>query len=178
MTPTRPTPDQIDDLCSKYDSAKIAKESAERFLSAVKGDLLEAVQTFGYTPAHAEKTLRLEGRMYIADATIASTVEIDEARVEELQSELSRLKKPKIFRGLFQKRIKYTLIKDAGDMLKIALNCFPEDVQKRLLGIFATCFTVNSKAPSLSVDLAETLRQKEEAAAARQAKAKAKKGGK
>lgn len=175
-TDKRPTPEQIDDLCIAYDDARIAKENAEQQLSAAKGELLSVVQSFGYTPAHAEKTMRLEGHLYIADATVASTVEINDARVEELQSELSRLKRPKIFRGLFQKRVKYTLLKDAGDVLKIAGGCFPEEVQTRLLGIFASCFTVNSKAPSLSVDLADALRKKEEAAAAKRAKAK--KGGK
>jgi hypothetical protein len=177
MTAARPTPAQIDDLCIAYDNAKIAAESAQQRLSSAKGDLLAVVKDYGYTPAHAEKTMRLEGQLYIADATVASTVEINDAQVEELQSELSRLKKPKVFRGLFQKRIKYTLLKDAGDVLKIAIGCFTEEVQMRLLGIFASCFAVNSKAPSLSVDLADVLRKKEEAAAAKKA-SKAKKGGK
>lgn len=174
MTPTRPTPDQIDDLCIAYDNARIAKDNAEQELSRTKGALLETVQTFGFTPAHAEKTMRLEGILYTASATVGTTVEVNEARVEELQSELSRMKKPKLFRSLFQRSVKYSLIKDAPDVFKIAIANLGDEVQARLHAIFTGCFKINAKAPSLSVDLVEALRQKEEAAA----KKKAKKAGK
>lgn len=178
MTANRPTPDQVDDLCIAYDSARIAKDNAEQELSRVKGELLSAVQAFGYTPSHAEKTMRLEGHLYTASATVGTTVDINEAKVEELQSELSRIKRSRIFRGLFQRTIKYSLIKDGPDAFRLATAHLAADVQSRLHGIFTCCFKVNAKAPSLSVDLIAALRAKEAEAAKKAARRAAKKGSK
>jgi hypothetical protein len=167
----RPTPAEVDDLCLAFDKARIAVETAEQQYSNAKGPLLAAIQNFGYVPAHAEKTTRLEGIVYIADATVASAIAVNEAPVGELQSELSRLKLPKIFTTLFDRKVKHSLRKDADSALKLAVGGFASDVQARLLGLFASCFTVTAKAPALSVDLAAALRRKEAEA---QAKAEAK----
>jgi hypothetical protein len=167
---TAPTPTQIDSLCEKFDAAKMEHDLAGQELSKAKGDLLATVQDFGYTPTNAEKTTRLEGTLYVADATTASTVEINEASVGELQSELSRLKIPRVFGTLFQRKVKHSLKKDAATTFKIAIGGLEETTQARLLGIFATCFNVNIKAPSLSVELAATLREKEAEAAEKAAK--------
>jgi hypothetical protein len=185
---TKPTPTEIDDLCLAFDTAAAAVEKAQQEFSNAKGALLPVVHDFGYTPAHAEKTTRLEGTLYIADATVATSIEINEAPVAELQSELSRLKLPKVFADLFERKVKHSLKKDAASTLKVAIGGMKPETQQRLLTIYATCITANPKAPSLSVDLAAALRQKEvEAqakadakaakAAAKAAKA-AKKGGK
>ncbi len=173
-TKTTPTPTQIDALCEKFDAAKMEADLAGQALSAAKGKLLETVQDFGYVPTNAEKTTRLEGILYVADATTASTVEINEAAVGELQSELSRLKMPKVFGALFQRKVKHSLKKDAAGTLKLAIGGFDEGTQKRLLGIFAGCFKVDSKAPALSVNLASVLHEKEAAAAEKAAKKAAK----
>jgi hypothetical protein len=170
----------VDGLCMNFDAAKAAVEEAQQNFSAAKGALLAIVQNFGYVPANAEKTKRLEGTLYIADATVASTVEIVEAPVGELQSELSRLKLPKVFMKLFERKVKHTLRKDAAGTLKLAIGGFADDVQTRLLALFSSCFNVNSKAPALSVELAAALRQKEAEAIAkaeRKAAKAAKKGG-
>ncbi|MDR3797987.1 MAG: hypothetical protein P4K93_07530 [Terracidiphilus sp.] len=183
-TKTKPTSTQVDALCEKFDAAKMEADLAGQELSKAKGELLAMVQDFGYTPTNAEKTMRLEGTLYVADATTASTFEIIETSVGELQSELSRLKLPKVFGTLFQRKVKHSLKKDAASTFKIAIGAFEETTQTRLLGIFATCFNVNTKAPALSVELATALREKEAAAAEKAAKKaereakKAKKGGK
>jgi len=102
---------------------------------------------------------------------VATSVEINEAPVAELQSELSRLKLPKVFADLFERKVKHSLKKDAASKLKVAIGGMKPETQQRLLTIYATCITANPKAPSLSVDLAAALRQKEAEA---QAKAEAK----
>ena len=177
-------PPEIDDLCIGFDSAKIAVEEAQQELSAAKGELQAAILTQGYTPAHAEKTTRLEGQLYIADATEASTVEMNEGAIGALQRELSRLRKPRVFKELFARRVSHSLKKDPAGTLKLAIGALDDEEQKRILGLFATCFDVNTKAPSVKVYLAEALRAKEaeaaekaEKKAAREAK-KAQKGGK
>ena len=170
------TPEQIDDLCTAYDSACIVVEDAEKKRSTAKGALLAAVQAQGHIAPRAEKTTRLEGRMYIADSTIGSTVDISEAAVGELRSELSRLKKASVFPKLFARKVKHSLLKDAGETLKLAIGGLADQVQMNLLAIYASCFDVNSKAPTLSVTLASVLRAREAAATAKAAK-KAKKAG-
>jgi outer membrane murein-binding lipoprotein Lpp len=183
-TKTKPTAAEVDNLCEKFDAAKMEADQAGQQLSTVKGELLATVQNYGYTPTNAEKTTRLEGVMYVADATTASTVEINEAAVGELQSELSRLKKPKVFSLLFERKVKHSLKKDAAGTLKLEIGGLEEGTQKRLLGIFAGCFKVNSKTPALIVELVTALREKEAAAAEKAAKKaargtkKAAKGGK
>jgi hypothetical protein len=160
-----------------FDARKSLVEDAQQDLSTAKGALLEAVQNFGYMPANADKTTRLEGLLYIADATVASTIEIVEAPVGELQSELSRLNKPKVFTELFDRKVKHMLRKDAAGSLKLAIGAFSQNTQSRLLSLFASCFNVGVKAPALSVELAAALRKKEAEAAAKAAKKAAKKGG-
>jgi hypothetical protein len=115
--------------------------------------------------------------LYVADSTVGSTVDIDEAAVGELRSELSRMKKPGLFALLFDRKVKHQLRKDAGDTLRLKIGALAEEVQTHLLGIFARCFAVNSKAPTLSVTLASALKEKERLAAERAAKKSAKKGG-
>jgi hypothetical protein len=176
-----PSPAEIDEMCLAFDAAKSAVETAQQKLSTAAGPLLAAVRTFGYIPAHAEKTTRLEGVIYIADATVASAVEIVEAPMNELQSELSRLKRPKVFTELFERKVKHTLRKDAAGTLKLAIGAFSQETQSRILSLFASCFNVRAKAPALSVDLAAALRQKEIEAAEkvmRKAQAAAKKAAK
>jgi len=145
-------------------------EQANQVRSAAKGELLAAVQAQGYLAPHAEKTTRLEGVIYIADSTVGSTIDIDEATVKELQAELSRAKKPRIFGQLFQTKTSHTLLKGAAEILAFAIGGMKQDAQTHLLGIFSRCFKVDSKAPSLSVTLATVLRKKEEKAAAKAAR--------
>jgi len=170
--PAKPvlSPDTIDSLCMIFDSRKSLVEEAQEKLSTAKGDLMEAVQNQGYMPSHAPKTKRLEGVIYIADATTGSTLEIDEARVAELEAELSRKKLPKVFTDLFERTVKHSLRKDAAGTLKLAIGGMSKDQQSRLLSLFSSCFDVNTKAPSLSVNLASALREKEAAAAEKEAK--------
>jgi len=179
MTEKKPilTPAEIDGLCLVFDQQRIKAELAQQELSTAKGNLLAAINDQGYTPDHAPKTMRLEGVLYIADATTGSTVEVEEASVGALQSELSRLKKPKVLGELFSRKTKHSLKKDAPSALKLAIGGFADEVQARLLGLFAQCFKVNTSAPKVSVELSAALREKE-AAAQRKAEAKAAKAAK
>ena len=100
------------------------------------------------------------------------------APVAQLQSELSRLKKPKVFKELFERKVKHSLKKNAASTLKLAIGGFDMDTQKRLLILFATCFSAESKAPALSVELATALREKEAAAEEKAAKKAAREAAK
>jgi hypothetical protein len=97
-------------------------------------------------------------------------VEISEAPVGELQSELSRLKLPKLFGSLFTRKVKHSLEKDADQKLVLAIGGLPEKTQKSLLLLFTSCFKVDVKAPALTVQLASVLREKEVKAAQKAAR--------
>lgn len=179
-----PTPTEIDDLCLKFDTAKIAVDKAAEKLDTAKGDLMVVVQTHGYMPTDASKTKRLEGVIYVADATTSSTVKVIDAPVATLQSELSRLGKPKVFGELFETEVKHSLKKNAAQTLNLAIGGFPEEKRSHLLALFGSCFNISTKTPTLSVELVAALREKEAAAQAkaekkaeREAKKAAKKGG-
>jgi hypothetical protein len=172
MTPEKKvlTPQQIDALCLEFNDTKLAVDAAQQRHSTAKGELLAVIQSQGYTPARAEKTMRIEGVVYIADATTGTMTEINEAAVGALQSELSRLHKPRVFSGLFERKVKHAMKKGADVTLKLAITKLGQPVQNRLLGIFASCFKVDIKSPSLSVEMADVLRLKEAAAAEKAAK--------
>ena len=124
----KPTPAEVDDLCLAFDSAKVAVELAAQNLSAVKGPLLAAVQGFGWrshpTP---RRPSGLRASLYVADATVASSVAINEGAVGEFESEMSRLGMPKIFPELFVRSVKHSLKKDAAGTLKLEIGCFKEE---------------------------------------------------
>lgn len=172
MTPTATlTPAQIDDLCIAFDAADASKDEAGRALSEAKGDLLAAIRAQGRVPAGAEQTTRLEGELYGADSTEGRTIEINEDKVAELQSELSRLKKPKVFKSLFARRVSHQLVsKDGAGALKLALANLKPAESQRVMAIFSGCFTVGVKAPSVKTFKIAALREREEKAAAKAAK--------
>lgn len=175
MTTSILTPAQIDDLCIAYDAANAGKDEAGSALSEAKGELLAVIRAQGHAPASAEQTTRLEGQLYGADATEGRTIETNEDKVAALQSELSRMKKPKLFKQLFARRVSHQLVaKDAAGTLILALGNLPEAERQRILSLLAACFTVNVRAASVKTFLIKALREKEEKAAK---KSRAKKGG-
>lgn len=167
------TPSAVDALCVDFNEKKAAADVAGEAMRASKAALIDHVQRLGYVPAGADKSVRLDGAEFVATVTTSSTVEIEDGSVVELQLALSAQKKPGIFRKMFDRRVKYSLRKDAAEILKAATVKLPESSQKSLAQLFASCFSVSSKAPSLSVESSAALKAKEEKAA----KKAAKKGG-
>ncbi|MDR3723294.1 MAG: hypothetical protein P4K83_02240 [Terracidiphilus sp.] len=177
----RPIPEKVDEMCLDFDTKKSTAEAAQQKLSEAKGILLTAIEAYGYQPAGAPKTKRLEGGIYIADQTTGSSNEIVEAKVNELRSELSRLTLSKVFPQLFATVTTHSLMKNAASTLKIYIGGLDSETQAHVLGIFAQCINVKVKAPSVSVDLVATLREKEAEAAekaARKAEREAKRAAK
>jgi hypothetical protein len=168
-TPNKPalTPAEIDDLCLAYDTAAAAVQAAQEKLAGIKAPLMLAVQEQGYIPAHADKMKRLEGTIYVANVIHSSTVSTNATACTALELELSARKMPKLFPQLFEREVKYTLVKGAPDLLKLEIGGLGPDRISRIYSLFSSCFTVNAKTPSLSVDLAQVLREKEAEAAAK-----------
>jgi hypothetical protein len=162
-----PTPKQIDDLCLAYDSARAKVEAAEAIAKEAKDALLVVVRAHGFVPVGAEKTRRLEGTLYIADSTVSTKTEVKESSVINLMFELLRCKKSKLFHECFEPITKHILRKGASEYLKLGIASMPQSRQNIILAMFASCFDAKTSAPSLSVDLVETLKRKENEAAAK-----------
>jgi hypothetical protein len=156
---------QIDALCFEFEEKKQAAELAVAALSEIKAQLIDRVEKQGYVPSNAEKSKRLDGVIWVATTTTGSTVEVKTESVVKLQLELSRLKKPRLFAKLFARQVKYSLVKDAADALKLALASLAAAKKAPVLALFSSCFDVNSKTPSLSVDSISAVKAKEEKAA-------------
>lgn len=166
MTPKKVyTADEIDALCWTFNEKVIELEKAKKEHTTAKADLLAVVQAQGHIAPRADKTTRLQGAIYVADSTVGSTINVDERAVGELQLELSRMKKAAIFRLLFNRQVSHALIKGAGEVLKLKIGGMRGEVQARLLALFACCFKVDTKAPTLTVQLVSVLEAKEKAAA-------------
>lgn len=167
------SPKEIDSYCRDYAAREREIELLSADLVIKKAALVTLVQTHGYVPTNAEKSRRLDGIEMVATTTTGSSVEVKSDSVTHLQLRLSQCKKPRLFKLLFSRTIKYSLVKDASDALKVGIAGLPEKVRTELLTLFASCFDVNSKTPSLSVDAVSVIKAKEEKAA----KKAAKKGG-
>ena len=173
----QPAPADIDFKCREYESIqkRIAELNAE--LAPLKVSLILMTETHGYVPPNAEKSKRLDGIEMVATTTTGSTIDIKTDAVTALQLALSEAKMAKLLPQLFAKESKYTLHKDASDILKLALQGKDAKLQTKLTLAFLSCFDIGTKAPSLSVDQVAILRERE-AEKARKAAAKAAKASK
>jgi hypothetical protein len=160
----------VDSLCRAFNQRKAEAEAAETALGNAKALLIEAVQRYGYVPTNAEKSIRLEGDESIATVTTGTTVEIVDAYVIELQLALSRAKMPRLFRQLFDRRVKYSLRKGAAKALQFAVGKLPEVTRKQLSQLFSLCFGVSTRSPSLTVEASAAVEAREAKAAKKAAK--------
>jgi hypothetical protein len=173
MTSENPAPvvdtTDIDRHCREFEAKRKEIEVSNADLATKKALLLNLIETYGYVPPNAEKSRRLDGREMVATMTVGSSVEVKSDPVTKLQLRLSHYKKPRVFKSLFSKTIKYSLVKDASVSLKIGITSLPAEAQAEILALFASCFEVNTNTPSLKVDTVSAVKAKEEKAAKKKA---------
>lgn len=156
---------EVDELCLAYEAKKIIAERAQADAADAKAALIDEIARFGYVPANAEKSMRLDGILKVATSTTGSTVEVKSEAVTRFELALSAAKKARIFKSLFTRQVKYALVKDAAATLQQALVKSPAPMRAKLTSLLAACFDVNSKTPSLAVEDVATLKAREEKAA-------------
>lgn len=162
---------EFDEICTNYVARQIAADEAKAAADEAKATILGYVEKHGHVPTNAEASRRVEGADWCATVTTASTVEIRDNVVTELELLLSKAKLPAVFPLLFSRRVEYSLVKGAERVLPA--SSLPKRYAERILGLYAQCFIPKKKTPSLRVEAIETVRQREEKAA----KKAAKKGG-
>ena len=150
--PTRPTPEQIDELARKHVKAQLDKIAATQAFDAVASEVEDMVQAWGIVPAGAEKSRRLNGRLAVLTVTKSDTITVNAERVETLKDMLEANDHADLFPKLFAVQTKYEIVEGAESVLKAI------EVGKRLsekvLNFFGRCITVKAKKPSVKVEIA------------------------
>lgn len=163
----RPTLEEIDDMVTVFEQIRDEAEMADEEYQNIRLRLLELVLAWGDVPAHAEQSRRLIGKLTIATATTGNTVEIKDGAVNELHKAMVANGHGPLFQLMFSPNYKWKLVKDAEVALRTAK--LPKRLIKTFTALYARCFNVKHKSPSLKV---------ERIAVAEAKKAAKKKGGK
>lgn len=151
--PDRPSLDEIDLLAAQYRAAKAAKAAAQESYEEIEETLVNLVQVYGFVPANAEKSRRLNGRVAELTITKADILTINEDRVETLREALEANGFGDYFGKLFAKRTKYEVVEGAESALKA--ESLPKRLSERVLQLWGRCISVRAKKPSLRVVIAE-----------------------
>jgi len=151
--PARPTPEFIDELAGRYQTAKANKLAATKAQEAIEAEAIDLVMNWGAVPAHAEKSRRLNGRLAELTVTKADIITINDERVETLREALEANGRGEYFKKLFALRSKYEIVEGAESALK--QESLPKRLAEKVLNLFGRCITVKPKKPSLSVTIAD-----------------------
>lgn len=153
---------EFDVICFDYVSRMIAVEDAKIKADEAKAVVMTAVQQHGSVPKNAEASRRMEGANWCATVTTGTTVDVNDAACTELEIVLSRAKQHDIFANLFSRRTEFSLVKGAESALKQAK--LPARWRDRIHQLYASCFSVHSKSPSLKVEAIAVVRDREDKA--------------
>ncbi len=151
VTPTRPTPEAIDELASRYALARQTKAEAVASLEAVEAEAIALVELWGTVPPHAEKSRRLAGRLSEFTVTKSDVLTIQDDRVETLKEALEANGYGEYFARLFTLRSKYEVVEGAEAALKA--QSLPKRLAEKVLNLWGRCITVKPKKPSLKVSV-------------------------
>ncbi len=159
---TRPSPEQIDELARRYETAKAYLAADREALNAIEEEAIRLVQAWGTVPAHAEKSRRLVGKLAEFLVTKADTLTINDERVETLKDALEANGHGEYFKKLFTLRSKYEVVEGAEVALKS--ESLPRRLSEKVLNLWGRCIAVKAKKPSLKVTLADPAKAAKKAA--------------
>ena len=148
--PINPTPRQIDEMVELFEAIRDSAEQADERYEDAKQELIALVQRFGSVPAGAEHSLRLQGHVTTTTVTTGNTIAVKEDAVMELWAAMSVNQQNELFDKIFSRRIRHELRKDAENQLRIA--DLPQRLVKLFTSLYARCFEVKKKSPSLKVE--------------------------
>jgi hypothetical protein len=149
----RPTPETIDHLAARWQQAKDELTATKAAFESIEQEGIDMVTRFGVVPPYAEKSIRLSGATAELTVTRADSITLDEPRVGDLRNALYANNREALFHTLFGMRTKYELLEGAAGAVKGAK--LPKRLATRVMNMFARCFDVKSKKPSLKVVIAD-----------------------
>lgn len=145
----RPTPQQIDAMVTGYEQALACLDAQKKVADEYKRQLVQAAQRFGEVPAGAEKSHRLLGQLTEITITEGSTVALKDAAIKNLEEAMDANGWSGLFDRMFRARTKYDRKKGAANELRIAE--LPARLASKFSMMFAACFDVKTKDPSLKI---------------------------
>jgi len=113
---------------------------------ALRGQIKEQIEHFGFTPARAEKSKRVVGNLYHFTLSSGSTTEIKDAEVEKIRALCSE----EFFSKLFRVVTKFKLMDGAGLVLADKL---PAKVPPKIRQIFSRAVETKETAARLRIEL-------------------------
>jgi hypothetical protein len=151
--PARPTPDFIDELARRYQTAKLDSIQAQQIAKLIEDEAVALVEQWGSVPPHAEKSRRLNGRLAELTITKSDAIAVSFERVEVLREALEADGRGEYFKKLFAKTEKYEIVDGAENALRE--EALPKRLAEKVLNLFGRCITVKPKKPSLKVTIAD-----------------------
>lgn len=145
-----PTPAQIDAMVETFEQVRDRAELADEHYEDAKRELIDLVQTFGAVPAGAESSVRLQGVLTTVTVTTGSSIAVKDAEVGELKGAMDANNQEELFSRMFGVRSKYELLKGAGVHLRVAQ--LPKRLAEKFTKLYARCFDIKKKSPSLKVE--------------------------
>ena len=158
----RPSPQQIDELAMRYETAKLNVAYERDALALIEDEAVRLVQLWGIVPPHAEKSRRLLGQHAEFTVTKSDVLTINDDRVETLKEALEANGHGDYFNKLFCLRSKYEVVEGAETALKS--ESLPKRLSEKVLNLWGRCITVKAKKPSLKVTIADPAKPAKKAA--------------
>jgi hypothetical protein len=162
----------LDADCANYLQWRILQEEAKQKADTIKARIQAAVDQHGYVPTNAEKSRRIECQNFIATITSSIGVEVNDAKVVELELVLAKARCSRMFPALFVRRVEYSLAPTYNTA--IATTPWPKKHAEEIQRLAATSFRPVSRTPSLTVERREVVQERERIAAEKAARKAAK----
>jgi len=134
----RMTPQELDEAAIRLEEIGLEEDK-------LRTKLYEQVQEFGFTPARAEKSKRLEGSLYQFTVTRGITTEIKDAAVERIRQACPGT----LFDRLFRSVTKYKLAEGATLVLASRL---PVNAPRNLRMMFSRAVETKETSPRLRIE--------------------------
>jgi hypothetical protein len=135
------TQQELDDAGARLEEIGLEEER-------VRSRLLEQIEEFGFTPARAEKSKRLDGTVYQFTVTRGLTTEIKDAEVERIR----QVCPDSLFDRLFRSVTKFKLAEGAALVLASRL---PVDAPRNLRMMFSRAVETKETSPRLRIEKLE-----------------------
>jgi hypothetical protein len=132
---------ELDAIADRLDQIGLEEEK-------LRSKLHEQVEEFGFTPARAEKSKRLEGLLFKFTVTRGLTTEIRDAAVERIR----QVCPGDLFDRLFKAVTKFKLASGATQVLAGRL---PPDTPRNLRLLFSRAVETKETAPRLRIEKVE-----------------------
>jgi hypothetical protein len=143
------TAEAIDKLAEQYLETLWVVEAGKTSRFQKKAALVKLAKQAGFIPPGAEKSLRLEGLVYLITASFGTSSSIDEAVVQKIREYLIASEAPALFNQLFHEKTAYIVAPTAPAVIA-SLTKSPDD--QKLRRLIAKVMTTKPKEPSLKVE--------------------------